>query len=121
MSWVDSITKIARNEGLTSFWKGIVPSLMGSYHGAVQFTIYESIRKLCTMSNKDGKFGDMESFIAGGISKAVALLSTQPLSVIKVRLHKQRNNVESSKVYSGTLDCMIKIFKCVKLIYNLID
>lgn len=102
---------MAKYEKLSSFWKGIVPSLLGSYHGAVQLTIYEIIRSFCTNKRYNEKYGDVESFIAGGISKAVALFSTQPLSVIKVRLHKQRNNIKESSVYSGTVDCIFKIFR----------
>ena len=49
----DGLKKIARHEGLTGLYRGLVPSLFGVTHGALQFTIYEMLK------NRRAKYGDM--------------------------------------------------------------
>lgn len=57
----DAITCIAKEEGITAFWKGIVPSLLSSYHGAVQFMIFELAHKHFSAKNEDGKMSGVEA------------------------------------------------------------
>lgn len=56
------------------------------------------------------------AFCAGGLSKIAALLSTQPLSVLKARLQEQRTIPTSESLgggarYNGALDAFGKIWK----------
>lgn len=53
------------------------------------------------------------AFLAGGISKIAALLSTQPLSVLKARLQEQRSNVDMGDTpkYSNGRDAFLKIWR----------
>ena len=53
------------------------------------------------------------AFCAGGISKIAALLSTQPLSVLKARLQEQRSNVDMGDTprYTNARDAFMKILR----------
>lgn len=43
-STLDGFRTIYRNEGLAAFYKGLIPSLFGVSHVAVQFTLYEKAK-----------------------------------------------------------------------------
>lgn len=42
---IDGLYRIVKHEGLLGFYKGIIPSLLGTSHGAIQFMIYEEMKK----------------------------------------------------------------------------
>ncbi|CAG8811431.1 10805_t:CDS:2, partial [Dentiscutata erythropus] len=41
----DGLYQIIKYEGFFGFYKGIIPSLLGTSHGAIQFMIYEEMKK----------------------------------------------------------------------------
>lgn len=43
-SFVDGLQKIAQQEGLQGLYRGLIPSLFGVTHGALQFTFYEMLK-----------------------------------------------------------------------------
>lgn len=43
---VDAVMHIAREEGLSGFYRGLGPSLLLVSHGAIQFMVYEELRSL---------------------------------------------------------------------------
>ena len=43
-SFVDGLIRISRKEGIRGLYRGLVPSLFGVTHGAVQFTVYEKLK-----------------------------------------------------------------------------
>lgn len=42
---LDAVTTIYRTEGFRAFYKGLLPSLMGVSHVAVQFPLYEKAKQ----------------------------------------------------------------------------
>jgi solute carrier family 25 folate transporter 32 len=122
----DAIRQIYRTEGLGAFYKGLVPSLFGIAHVAVQFPLYEKFKNLygecfCRvgfsallgMSNaldrneplilgrfvtgKDPEeLGSSEILLCSAGSKAIASVTTYPHEVVRTRLQIQRSG-EGSK------------------------
>ena len=86
---ISTINDIIHNEGFSSFYKGLIPSLILVSNPAIQFVVYEQlIRTLSKRRNKQSKLLQLSStqfFILGAIAKAVATVLTYPYQVIKSR------------------------------------
>ena len=74
------------NEGLTSFYKGFVPSIFLSIYGVIQMFCYENINFLLGFNPKDKNANMLLPFVTGGISKCVASGLFLPVNVIRMRL-----------------------------------
>jgi solute carrier family 25 folate transporter 32 len=103
---------IWQNEGARGFWHGLVPSLFGISHGAVQFAVYEQLKnwRARTLANEgDGSAQQLSNWDFLGlsaISKIVAAGSTYPFQVVRARLQTYRNQ----HVYQGFSDAVRQIW-----------
>lgn len=106
----DAATRIYREEGIKSYYRGLTPAIIASYHGAVQFLIYET---MCSWWSGGPTTDPFIAFVSGGVSKVAALMSTQPLSVLKARLQEQRGggNIGDTPKYNGALDAFTKTLR----------
>mmetsp|Transcript_18186 Transcript_18186/g.46015 ORF Transcript_18186/g.46015 Transcript_18186/m.46015 type:complete len:332 (-) Transcript_18186:246-1241(-) len=83
---------IAREEGLAGFYRGLGPSLLLVSHGAIQFMVYEELRRVATRGHSSvDQLGSTEISVMGAASKLAASLVTYPQQVIRSRL-QQRNS-----------------------------
>mmetsp|Transcript_39643 Transcript_39643/g.124593 ORF Transcript_39643/g.124593 Transcript_39643/m.124593 type:complete len:362 (-) Transcript_39643:661-1746(-) len=115
---IDAIIKIRREEGLFKLWAGVSSSLLLCCNPAIQFAVYETIKRfLINRKSKLGKKGlsSLEAFILGAFAKWVATITTYPLQVAQTRLRfgKTSTSSQTGQVveYNGTLDCLVKIYK----------
>ncbi|KXS18088.1 mitochondrial carrier [Gonapodya prolifera JEL478] len=98
----DAITTIYRTEGLSAFYKGWAPSLMGVSHVAVQFPLYEwarvggwgsrllaffTGRPSADVSDRPGVPTSADVLVASALSKVVASGVTYPHEIVRTRLH----------------------------------
>lgn len=100
--------QILRTEGWKGFYRGLVISLFGVTHGAVQFSVYDPLKKMYlrrrnragnnNQSDAQGqergqqRLGNEGTLIISSISKLVAGAVTYPYQVIRSRL--QNYNAE---------------------------
>ena len=75
----DCMRRMLREEGFLSFYRGIVPSILLSSHGAIQFAVYESLKANPHISSY--------LFVNASIAKIIATCVTFPLTTIRARLH----------------------------------
>jgi len=108
---LDAFMRIPREENFWALYKGLGPALLATSHGGVQFSIYEILAKFIQKTKQSDHLSGLESFFAGGMSKAVALVSTQPLSVVRSRLQEQRSYKGAKLEYGGFLDCIFKMYR----------
>jgi len=104
---IDAAKKIYKYEGIRGFYKGMIPTLIGTSHGAIQFMAYEEMKiiynnRYPNMDNPDA----LSYIIMAASSKIFATLVTYPYQVIRARLQNQRNN----EFYHGSLDVLKKIY-----------
>ena len=94
--------KIAQQEGVTSLWNGTIPSLILVSNPAVQFMMYEAIkRRLHALCDKQHLSGLVYFFVGAG-AKAVATVLTYPLQLVQAKL-RVRNHHPSSSVHIGPI------------------
>ncbi|CAD6573356.1 MAG: hypothetical protein CYPHOPRED_005128 [Cyphobasidiales sp. Tagirdzhanova-0007] len=87
---IDAVRQIYQNEGLRAFYKGLVPSLFGITHVAVQFPLYEKLKSLNQQGNE--QLPSHKILFCSSFSKAIASITTYPHEVVRTRLQIQRSS-----------------------------
>jgi solute carrier family 25 folate transporter 32 len=93
----DACRKMYRSEGLRVFYSGLGPALLGLSHVAIQFPLYETLKKKFTgleMGQNINEIDHKNYFIgisaASFISKVIATCATYPHEVLRTRLQTQQ-------------------------------
>ncbi|CAJ1061942.1 mitochondrial folate transporter/carrier-like [Xyrichtys novacula] len=98
---LDALIKIYRHEGLRGLYKGYVPGLFGTSHGALQFMAYEELKRDYNKYRKapsEEKLNALEYITMAALSKLFAVATTYPYQVVRARLQDQHNK------YNGVID-----------------
>jgi solute carrier family 25 folate transporter 32 len=102
--------QILRTEGLPGFYRGLVPSLFGVSHGALQFMAYEKLKRW----RADGAFQvdgrsltNTDFIVLPALSKIFAGSITYPYQVLRSRLQ----TYDADKIYKGTMDAIGQVWR----------
>lgn len=100
---------IYREEGLKGFYRGLVPSLFGVSHGALQFMAYEQLKRYSAnrLGKVEGELSAADYLWLSGASKIFAGSTTYPYQVVRARLQMY----EAGQTYEGARDAMAQIWK----------
>lgn len=76
-----------KKEGIKGFYRGLVPSLLGVSHGAIQFMAYEQLKNkwAVTRGGKD-RLTNVDFLELSAVSKMFAGTVTYPYQVVRSRL-----------------------------------
>ncbi|KAJ0000101.1 hypothetical protein NQD34_011943 [Periophthalmus magnuspinnatus] len=105
---VDALVKIYRHEGLPGLYKGYIPGLFGTSHGALQFMAYEELKRDYNKYRKapsDAKLSALEYITMAALSKLFAVATTYPYQVVRARLQDQHNK------YNGVIDVVRRTWR----------
>jgi solute carrier family 25, member 33/36 len=84
---MEMIKKIAREEGVKGFYKGLSASYLGVTEGTIQWVLYERLKRLSADSRGKGGFQEWAAMLgSAGTAKCVASLITYPHEVRMIRL-----------------------------------
>ncbi|KAF8895166.1 mitochondrial NAD transporter [Infundibulicybe gibba] len=86
---LDAALTIYRAEGIRAFYRGLVPSLLGIAHVAVQFPLYEQL-KILAQGDSDIPLTSQTILGCSAIAKMTASIATYPHEVVRTRLQTQR-------------------------------
>ncbi|KAM0485362.1 hypothetical protein ACHAPX_001348 [Trichoderma viride] len=97
-STIDAAKKMYTSEGLSSFYSGLTPALLGLTHVAVQFPTYEFLKTTFTGQGmgeiQEGEKAHWTGILSASIlSKILASSATYPHEVIRTRLQTQRRPI----------------------------
>jgi len=81
----DALRRIYVAEGIAAFYRGMVPSLLGVSHVAVQFPLYEQFKNLYRPA--DGSdISASTILVCSASSKMIASVATYPHEVLRTRM-----------------------------------
>ena len=105
----DGTRRIYRSDGLLGFYRGLVPSLFGVSHGAVQFMAYEQMKKYgsAKLSNPEHRLSNVDFLTYSALSKVLAGTVTYPYQVIRARLQ----TYDADQTYKNARDVVAQILK----------
>ncbi|WP_395239376.1 MC/SLC25 family protein, partial [Salmonella sp. s54412] len=76
---LDAVCKIYNEEGFRGLWSGTRASLVLAANPAIQFTVYETVKRY--FRGKSKELPSWEYFLIGAFSKAVATILTYPCQI----------------------------------------
>lgn len=99
---LDAFRQIVRDEGVGALWNGTFPSLLLVLNPAIQFMIYEGLKRQLR-KGAPRELTSIEVFIIGAVAKAVATTVTYPLQTIQsvLRFGQFNESTEKSKLLSS--------------------
>lgn len=99
-----------RGEGIRGFYRGLIPSLFGVSHGAIQFMAYEQLKNYFALSIRGGSKDGLTNLDFLGLSAASKMFAgsiTYPYQVVRARLQ----TYDAGEKYRGAWDVMRKVAK----------
>lgn len=101
---------IAKTEGIPGLWAGAIPSLILVINPALQFMMYEMIKRKLVKSY--GELSALTYFGIGAVSKAFATVLTYPLQLVQTKLrHGSKDTNMNIPRNAGILKMLLYIVK----------
>lgn len=104
-SILDGVRQILQSEGLSGFYRGLVPSLIGVSHGAIYFAVYEPLKSWRASTKHGADPSTLDTLITSTIGKVIAASATYPHQVVRARLQ----TYEAGTEYKGIRDVVRQI------------
>ena len=101
-------THLWKTEGLKGFYRGLIPSLFGVSHGAIQFMAYEQLKNHWSTS-RGGRdnLTNLDFLLLSAASKMFAGSVTYPYQVVRARLQ----TYDADSRYKGVRDVVKQVFQ----------
>lgn len=107
----DGLIKILRREGLAALWSGTLPSLVLVSNPAIQFMIFELLKRNLQQTLDRKELASFHVFTLGAISKSISTVVSYPLQVVQSKKrygspevkNKSMGQILGELVDSGTL------------------
>lgn len=94
---LDAFVQIMRTEGPRGFYRGLLPSLMGVSHVAVQFPLYENFKVWARSASGSDELQPKVILLCSSSAKMIASVLTYPHEVVRTRLQMQPRSKEQPK------------------------
>ncbi|KAK5778329.1 NAD+ transporter PWA37_000421 [Arxiozyma heterogenica] len=123
---IDAFRCIWNQEGIRAFYRGLVPSLLGLFHVAIHFPVYEKLKlKFKCYSLKDNNVNRGHSEIhlpnliaASSVSKMIASGLTYPHEILRTRMQLKSSNNFGKKRGNYAIEVEKKLIPLIKTTYR---
>ena len=103
-SALDGLRKIARNEGLTSLWRGLSPTLvMAIPANVIYFTGYDALRWNHSSPIRNRVPDTYAPLIAGSVARVAAAATTSPIEMFRTRMQAATSSSRGAGVFKDTI------------------
>ena len=103
---IDALLKIAKFEGITSWWKGLSPTLLMAVPSTViYYTSYDQLK--VTFGFKQERKNIVAPIFAGSVSRAVAVVCVTPIELLRTKL-QSRQSYSYNQLWSVVLSAVQK-------------
>ncbi|KAJ8473605.1 hypothetical protein ONZ51_g7770 [Trametes cubensis] len=92
---LDAALTIYRTEGIRAFFRGLLPSLLGITHVAVQFPLYEHLKRVAARGRTE-PLTPGQILACSAVAKMTASIATYPHEVVRTRLQTQKRPLATS-------------------------
>lgn len=94
---IDGLIHIATTEGINVLWSGIGPSLLLVSNPAIQFTVYEALKRHIPAKSA------IAFFLMGAMAKTIATIATYPLQLVQARLRHGNSKMNTAALLLSLL------------------
>lgn len=109
---ISGLKYIAHHEGLQKLWSGTSASLMLVVNPAIQFSVYESIKRYLTKLYGNENPSVLYFFFLGALAKLVSTFLTYPLQLVQTKLrHGDSEMKKDLPPNAGTFEVLLYILK----------
>lgn len=109
---LDAFSRMSKEEGITSFWKGYTISLLRACAmTSVMLTTNDEVKKVVNSVRGVQKADNLTNVMAAAISGVACSFCSLPFDNIKTKLQKQKRLPDGTIPYAGVLDCFSKTLK----------
>jgi solute carrier family 25 (mitochondrial oxoglutarate transporter), member 11 len=106
----DAIYKVATNEGITTLWRGVVPTVTrGAVVSMTQLATYDQAKEMLLdykIINENGTLLHLSSAVCSGF---IYCLASLPLDITKTRMQNQLPLPDGSLKYTSVGNALLKI------------
>ncbi|XP_023214547.1 peroxisomal membrane protein PMP34-like, partial [Centruroides sculpturatus] len=95
---IDGLCQIKKVEGWKGIYGGLVPSLILVSNPALQFMIYESLKRRMSKGSESKAISSTSYFIIGAISKCISTILTYPIQLVQSKLRYGTDELKQMNV-----------------------
>ena len=111
---INCFTRVVKEEGVLALWRGNMSNIIRYFPTqAINFSVKDQLNRI--FCKYDAKKEPAKFFVgkllSGGCAGAIGLLCVYPLDFARTRLGADRGRSKEQRQFTGTFDCLRKIYK----------
>ena len=109
---ISGLKYVAKKEGWQKLWSGTSASLMLVSNPAIQFSVYESIKRYLTQLHGHESPSVLYYFFLGAVSKMIATFITYPLQLVQTKMRHGNEEIKKNLPPNpGTFEILLYVLK----------